>query len=69
MLLLGTLGREDSDSKCVGMAGRGGIITAGTSVSFASPRGHGNEDYDPGSCGPSFLHLHFLLLPPPTAPK
>lgn len=34
-------------------------------VSFASPRGRGSEDYGPGSYGPSFLHLHFLLLLPP----
>lgn len=45
------------------------VITAGTRVSFASPRGRGSEDYRPGSFGPSFLHLHFLLLLPPLRPK
>lgn len=34
-------------------------------VSLASPRGRGSEDYGPGSYGPSFLHLHFLLPPAP----
>lgn len=47
--------------------GEAGVITAGTGVSFASPRGRGSEDYGTGSYSPSFLHLHFLL-PPPSLP-
>lgn len=48
--------------------GEAGVIAAGTKEFPLPPLGAaGVRNYGTGSYSPSFLHLHFLLLPP-TAP-
>lgn len=59
---LGSLGRPGADSRCAGMAPGENLITTGTRVSFCSPRGLGVQ-ITVLARDPSFLHLHFLLLP------